>query len=187
MNGLKQRDKSSGASRSAERPEKDEKVLRERSITTNKRQKFIECLSNSDINISTHTALCKHSNFWFLWCRRAAKDLLGWYPKRSSSHGMAASPGTHIFLTIYHPQLKLPSGISSFADKSAIKYTCKEEVWISKHGRPSFCQGSWRFRSTNMAPNWNRRSKNTTRCQAVDACWNSKSRITCRIQHTESV
>lgn len=41
------------------RPEKEEKLMRERSIKTNRRQKFIECLSSSDVNISMHTA----SNF----------------------------------------------------------------------------------------------------------------------------
>jgi TBC1 domain family member 2 len=34
-----------------ERPEKTEKLLRERSIRTNRRNKFIECLSSQDVNI----------------------------------------------------------------------------------------------------------------------------------------
>ena len=34
-----------------ERPEKTEKLLRERSIRTNRRNKFVECLSSQDVNI----------------------------------------------------------------------------------------------------------------------------------------
>ena len=35
-----------------ERPENTEKLLRERSIRTNRRNKFVECLSSPDVNIS---------------------------------------------------------------------------------------------------------------------------------------
>lgn len=60
---MKGRDESPGAKtretdlkQGAGRPDKEEKLMRERSIKTNRRQKFIECLSSSDVNISMHTA-----------------------------------------------------------------------------------------------------------------------------------
>ena len=60
---MKERDYSPGAKtrrndlkQGAGRPDKEEKLMRERSIKTNRRQKFIECLSSSDVNISMHIA-----------------------------------------------------------------------------------------------------------------------------------
>ncbi len=62
--------------RATERPDKAEKLLRERSIRTNRRQKFIECLSNLDINLSMENllqnALCS-----LFARRRATEDCLG--------------------------------------------------------------------------------------------------------------
>jgi len=40
-----------GLKRATEPPDKAERLLRERSIKTNRRQKFIKCLSNLDINL----------------------------------------------------------------------------------------------------------------------------------------
>jgi hypothetical protein len=65
-----------GLERATEPPEKAERLLRERSIKTNRRQKFIKCLSNLDINLSMENflqnALCS-----LVARRRATEDCLG--------------------------------------------------------------------------------------------------------------
>ncbi len=39
----------------ADNPEKSEKLMRERSIRTNRKHKFVDCLSSQDVNIGEQT------------------------------------------------------------------------------------------------------------------------------------
>lgn len=72
--------------------EKSEKLMRERSIRTNRRHKFVECLSSQDVNIGTHITSNDPTFLFNSACRRTTKTRLGWHPRRPSTHGLATSP-----------------------------------------------------------------------------------------------
>ena len=72
-----------------DRPEKTEKLLRERSIRTNRRHKFVECLSSQDVNIG----MCNMGPVTIFTSeplpRRTTKIGMGRYSRRSPTNGLA--------------------------------------------------------------------------------------------------
>ena len=72
-----------------ERPENTEKLLRERSIRTNRRNKFVECLSSPDVNIGTRNMGRVSIFISDPLPRRTTKIGVGGYTRRPPSDGLA--------------------------------------------------------------------------------------------------
>lgn len=68
--------------------EKSEKLMRERSIKTNRKHKFVECLSCPDVNIGVcvRFKINVHPNNTF---SRVTKACLGRNPRRLAANGLA--------------------------------------------------------------------------------------------------
>jgi hypothetical protein len=103
--------------------EKSEKLMRERSIKTNRRHKFVECLSSQDVNIGRCPFFQKR--FQMLnFGRRIAQARMGWYTRRPSSHGLATSPRQLPYFTLGKILLiSFISGIPSSSNPSSFNYS----------------------------------------------------------------
>lgn len=72
-----------------DRPEKTEKLLRERSIRTNRRNKFVECLSSQDVNIGMRNMGQVSIFISDPLLRRTTKIGMGRYSWRPPPNGLA--------------------------------------------------------------------------------------------------
>ena len=114
--------------------EKSEKLMRERSIKTNRKHKFVECLSCPDVNIGMYVR-----NKIIVYpdgkSRRFAKAFLGWNSRRLAANGLAiATCESFIFGTTHqliNPHL---TGIPSSSHSSSFDYPSQKTRRISEYG-----------------------------------------------------